>query len=281
MILFYTNSTKHLVKDIKTRKGKFIIKKFSDGEYYVKIKENVKNKPVWIVASTNPPMDNLMELILLLDALKREQAKINLLITYFGYARQDRIQKGEAFSSKLICDWFKKFKLNRIVVIHMHGERLKRFLNYENIIPIEIFSHIINKTEVIVAPDKGAIPLAKKLSEKYKLNLAIVEKSRLEKEHVKVLKIKGKVKNKKVIVTDDIISTGSTILEVSKKLKYLGASEILVISTHGIFSGNVLKRIEKSPIKKVYVTNSIFQKQRSKKVKVLSLSKLIESMIKT
>ncbi|MBI5065659.1 ribose-phosphate pyrophosphokinase [Candidatus Woesearchaeota archaeon] len=118
-MIFYTNSTKHLVGQLKT--GKFVLKRFSDGEIYAKIEENVKNKSVWVVASTFAPADNLLELVFLLDALKRCGAKTNLIVPYFGYSRQDRIVEGECFSSKLICGWLKNFNLKKIITLNIHG----------------------------------------------------------------------------------------------------------------------------------------------------------------
>ncbi len=280
MTLFYTNSVKYLADKIKIKKGNFLLKKFSDGEIYVKILDEVKNKQVWVLASTNPPADNLLELIFLLDALKREKAKINLIITYFGYARQDRILKKEAFTSKLICDWLSNFNLNKIYVIHLHSQRLKNFLKYENLIPVELFSPVLKKAEVVVAPDKGALELVKKISGKYDVPYAYMEKFRPSQEEAKIMKLHGSVKNKKTIIIDDLVSTGGTILAAGKKLKQAGAKEISALATHGIFAGDAMREIEKSPIKKIYVTNSLLQKYRPAKIKVIELRKFIEKIIK-
>lgn len=281
MNFFYTTSTKHLANKIKTKKGKFILKKFGDGEIYVKILEKVKNKKVWVLASTQPPADNLLELFFLLDALKREQAKINLLITYFGYARQDRIERGEAFTSKLICSWLNNFNLNKIYIIHPHSQRLKNFLDYENLIPFELFSSVIKKAEVVVAPDKGALELVKKISGKYDVPYAYMEKFRPMPEKAKILKLVNGVKNKKVILVDDMISTGGTIIAASEKLEQEGAKEISVIATHGVFAGDAIKKIKKSSIEKVYVSDSLSQKRCPTKIKVIDLLKFIEKIIKS
>lgn len=278
MTLFYTNSVKHLAKKINLHKGKFTIKKFSDGEIYVEVKEKVKNKSVWVLASTNSPGDNLLELLFLLDALKREKAKINLLIPYFGYARQDRRKEGESLSAEVVSNLLKQ--ANKIRIIHVHSSRLKKFLNYEDIIPLKLYYSIITKYDVIVAPDKGSLNLVQKISQKTNIPSAVMEKVRPVHEKANIIKLKGEVKNKKAIIIDDMISTGRTIIAASKALKQSGAKEISVIATHGLFAADAIKRIEKSPIMKVYVTNSIVQKQRFRNVKVIDLSKLIEDIIK-
>lgn len=281
MILFYTNSTKHLVQKININKGKFIIKKFTDGEIYVKIKENVKNKKVWVLASTNPPGDHFLELIFLLDALKRAKAKINLLIPYFGYARQDSIvEQGEAFAGKVIADLLTHFTLNKIIIIHMHSRKLKPFLHYVDFVPVNLFEKMIKNTEILVAPDKGAVDLVRKISKMYKLPFLVMDKIRIKKEKTKIIKFTGDVRGKKVLIVDDLIATGSTILEASKKLQQAGAKEICVIATHGIFADKAIQKIQKDPIKQVYVTNSLLQKKYSTKIKIINIAKDIETIMK-
>ncbi len=275
-MIFYTNSTKHLVNKIKT--GRFVLKRFSDGEIYARIEEKVKNKSVWVIASTFAPADNLIELVFLLDALKRCGAKINLLVPYFGYSRQDRIVEGECFSSKLICGWFKDFNLKRIITINIHGERLKKFLKYKDIIPFELYARIAKNFDVLVAPDKGAKANVQKLSSLCEKPLVVIEKFRPKKEQVKILELKGNVKNKRALIVDDMISTGGTIIEASKVLLQKGAKEVSVIATHGVFSGDAIKNLEKSKIKNIYVTNSIQQK-KSRKLKVIDLSGFLKKLI--
>jgi len=279
MILFYTNSTKHLASKIKVNKGKFEIRRFSDGEIHVKVEQDVKNKKVWVLASTLPPADNILELIFLLDVLKREKAKINLLIPYFGYARQDRLLPGECFSSKIMCDWLRKSRLRNIAVIDLHTHRIRKFLKYKNMVPFEIYAQIAKKMDVVVAPDKGALPNARSISKACRIPLASMEKIRPEKEKIKMIKIKGSVKGKKVLIVDDMISTGSTIVEAAKIMMKKGAKEVSVIATHGIFSDDAIKKINKSRIKKVYVTNTIHQKSHSKKIKVIDISDYLKNIM--
>ncbi|MBW2992259.1 ribose-phosphate diphosphokinase [Candidatus Woesearchaeota archaeon] len=279
-MMFYTNSAKEIANRIKVRKGRFVIKRFSDNEIYVKINENVKNKAVWVLGSTNPPADNILELIFLLEVLKREKARVNLLIPYFGYARQDRVIAGESFSSKVICNLLNSFRPSKIVIIDMHSMRLRKFLDFKNKVPYELFYDIAKKADVIVAPDKGALDDAEQLSRIAKVSLACIEKYRPKKERVEIVKIKGDIKNKKVLINDDMISTGSTIIEAAKFLMKKGAKEISVAVTHGIFSDDAIRRIGKSPIKRVYVTSTIPQKKKSKKIKIIDISNYIEKIIR-
>ena len=172
-MLFYTSSAEHIANMIRMKKGRFILTKFSDGEIYSRVEENVRGKDVWVLASTQPPADNILELAFLLDSLSRGGAKISLMILYFGYARQDRIVKeGEALSAKIVSDLLRKFDLNKILVMHIHSSRIKKFLDYEDILPIHLFSVIIRRMEVVAAPDRGALDLARKVSRYYGLALA-------------------------------------------------------------------------------------------------------------
>ena len=278
MILFYTNSAKHLANNIKVRKGKCTLSRFSDGEIYVKVNEKVRNKKVWVLGSTIPPADNLVELTFLLDALKRAGAKSNLLIPYFGYARQDQSKPGECLSAQVICDWLKRTTVSKTLVIDMHSPRLKKFLRYENIIPFELFLPYVKKAEVIVAPDVGALRSAKNISKASHLPIACMEKVRSA-EKVKIVRMEGNVKGKNVVIVDDMITTGGTIVAASKQLKQQGAGTITVVATHGLFTAGAAKRIQQSPIKQVIVTNTLPQTPHPK-VKVVNIAGFIADMLK-
>lgn len=277
-MLFYTNSSKHLVEKIRVRKGKFITKKFGDGEIYVKINENVKNKKVWVLANTITPEDNLMELMFLLNALKALGAKVNVIFSYFSYARQDRIvEKGESLSSKLICDWLKGFGIGKIFIFHIHSNRIKKFLKFESVIPHNLFGKIIKKFDILVAPDTGALENVKALAKKFNKEYFALKKVRPAHEKVKIVSGSYDVESKRVLIVDDMISSGSTIIAAAKKLK--NAKEISALATHGLFRKNSKTRLLQN-LKKIYVSNSLIQK-KSKGVEIIDISKHIEKIIKT
>jgi len=278
--VFYTNSAEHVASKLRLRKGRFTLKRFSDGEIYCRVEESVKGKSVWVVASTEPPGDNILELAFLLDSLRRGGAKTNLFILYFGYARQDRIAKeGEALSSKVICDLLRRFKPGKVMVLHMHSRRIKKFLEYEDVIPIELFSTVIRRMDVVVAPDKGALDLAGRVSRQYHLPLAYMEKSRPRAEEVEITKLVGDVRGKKAVIVDDMISTGRTVIKASQQLLESGAKEVNVIATHGLFSGSAIEDLERSGITSISVTNSLKQTHTSELIRTVDISNFVGKLI--
>ena len=280
-ILFYTSSAKHIAERMRIKKGRFVMKRFTDGEIYVRVLENVRRKTAWVLASTFSPAENLLELAFLLDALKRGGAIVNLIMPYFGYARQDRVvENGECLSSEVVCSLLRGFRLNKVLVIEMHSPRLKKFLKYENIVPFELFYPAACRADVVAAPDKGAVEVAKKISRACSVSFAGMEKIRPVKEKARVTMKADNVKGKRIMIIDDMISTGGTIIEAGKMLKKRGVKEVSVVATHGLFTGSAVKKLEKSPIKRIYVTNSIPQKATSRKIKVIDISGFVEGLIK-
>ncbi|HJZ23563.1 MAG TPA: ribose-phosphate diphosphokinase [Candidatus Babeliales bacterium] len=279
MKAFYTSSTQHLAVQLPFEYGKVLISHFSDGEILVKIEENVENQTVWVIAATPTPANNFFELFFLLDALNRAHAKINLLITYFGYARQDKLESNTARGAQLISTIIKQFKTNKIIVVHPHSKLLHEFLTFESVIPYDLFEPIAHNFDVIVAPDSGAKELAEHIGNLCKKSTASLEKIRTGKDQVKIINLDGTVSDKRVLIVDDLIDTGGTIIKASEILKEHGAKEIYVMATHAIFAGNFLEAIEESNIQKVYVTNSLHQKYINKKIEVLNLAPVIKKMI--
>jgi len=269
-MMFYNTAARHLAQKMRIKKGKFSIERFADGEIRVRINENIKNKKVWVLASTVPPADNLLELALLLDTLKG--ARINLLIPYFAYARQDK-KEGVAFSPAVISRMLKGVESIKVLDIHTS---LKKILRYDNLLPHKLFHPIARKFDLIVSPDKGALKHARKLSSALGLPLICMDKVRPSKDKVRIVKVSGKLEGKKVLIVDDMISTGSTMIEASRKLK---GAEVSVMATHGIFAGDALKKLANSPIKNIYVTNSLPQKP-SRKLKVLNIAPYLESIMR-
>ncbi len=280
MIVFYTQSTNHLVHKLPFKQGKYLSKQFSDGEWYIKLEEDIAGKDVWVIAATNPPAEHLLQLFLLLNALQRADAKINLFFTYFGYARQDVPLPNEASSAQVICTIFKTFSLHKIIIVHPHSLLLHNFLTFEAVYPDDLICTIAENYDAIAAPDQGAYELVKKLASKCDLEAIFLTKIRPEQELVKILEYDGMVKAKRILIVDDMIATGNTIIEVAKTLKKLGATQVSVWATHGLFSGNAKHVIEKNGIAKIYVTDSLPQKNHSAKIEVVSIAPLIEQIIK-
>lgn len=271
-MIFTTSSVSHL--GLAT--GDFTLKRFSDGEIYVRIDSEVKGKDVWVVGSTNPPADNAFELFFLLDALKRSGARLSLLIPYFGYARQDAPSERECFAGKLMCDWIRKFNPVNFV-LDMHSRRLKRFLDYRNIIPYEMFRPILQEFDCVVAPDKGRALVAEEFASLTKKQLVLMQKCRPEHEKV-VHEFHAVVKGKRCIITDDMISTGGTVVSAAEQLFSAGAKSVSVAATHGVFSGDALSKIRKSGIDAVYVTDSLPQR-KSKILEVLDVTPLLKEVL--
>lgn len=276
--LFLTPSTRHLALDIDGAKGKYISKTFSDGEKYIRVEGEVKGK-VWVIANTNPPADNILELFFLMDALKRLSDEVYLLIPYFAYARQDKItQRGESLSAKVISDFIKHFRLRKIIVVHIHSERVKEYLNYENLLPLKLVSSIAKQADIVAAPDKGGIPFATIVGREYGLPVVYIEKRRLTDKMVEVTSLSGDVRGKRVMIVDDMIATGSTTIKATEKLMDEGAEEVYVYATHGIFSEGAKEKLEKSTVKCIYVTNSLPQNAEGK-IRVIDISNYLQEVI--
>ena len=297
MKLLTCNSNKILSKKIaKYLKLKLVnssIKKFADGEIYIEINENIRGNSIFIIQSiSSPANDNLMELLLCIDALKRSSAKnITAVIPYFGYARQDRkVVPRTSISAKLVSNLITKAGADRVVTVDLHAGQVQGFFDIpvDNLFCTPIFArhvnkNINNKNIICVAPDVGGTERARALGKLLDVGLAIVDKRRPSPGKSQVMNVVGNVKNKTCIIVDDIIDTGGTIVNAAKALKNRGAKEVYVYITHGVLSGEAVKKIEKSVIKKLVITDSIDNNERVKKarnIEVLTISNLMGEAIK-
>ena len=297
MKLLTCNSNKTLSKKIaKYLKLKLVnssIKKFADGEIYIEINENIRGNSIFIIQSiSSPANDNLMELLLCIDALKRSSAKnITAVIPYFGYARQDRkVVPRTSISAKLVSNLITKAGADRVVTVDLHAGQVQGFFDIpvDNLFCTPIFArHVnknINKKNIIcVAPDVGGTERARALGKLLDVGLAIVDKRRPSPGKSQVMNVVGNVKNKTCIIVDDIIDTGGTIVNAAEALENRGAKEVYVYITHGVLSGDAVKKVEKSVIKKLVITDSIDNNERVKKarnIEVLSISNLMGEAIK-
>jgi ribose-phosphate pyrophosphokinase len=297
MKLISGNSNKALSKKIaKFLKSKLInssIRKFSDGEIYIEINENIRGNSIFIIQSiSSPANDNLMELLLCIDALKRSSAKnITAVIPYFGYARQDRkVAPRTAISAKLVSNLITKAGADRVVTVDLHAGQIQGFFDIpvDNLFSTPIFARhakkkIKSKNIICVAPDIGGTERARALGKALNVGLAIVDKRRPKPGHSQVMNVIGSVKGKTCIIVDDIIDSGGTIVNAAKALKDRGAKDVYVYITHGVLTGEAVNKIKKSTIKNLVITDTIDNQQKimkAKNIEVLPISGLMGEAIK-
>ncbi len=297
MKLLTGNSNKVLSKNIaKYLKSKLVnssIRKFSDGEIYVEINENIRGNSIFIIQSiSSPANDNLMELLLCIDALKRSSAKnITAVIPYFGYARQDRkVVPRTSISAKLVSNLITKAGADRVVTVDLHAGQIQGFFDIpvDNLFATPIFARhvkkkIKSKKIICVAPDVGGTERARALGKLLNAGLAIVDKRRPKPGKSQVMNVIGDVKDQTCIIVDDIIDSGGTIINAAKALKERGAKEVYVYITHGVLSGDAVKKIKNSVIKNLVITDTINNGEKTKSVKnieVLPISGLMGEAIK-
>ena len=297
MKLLTGNSNKILSKNIsKYLKSKLVnssIRKFSDGEIYVEINENIRGNSIFIIQSVSSPAnDNLMELLLSIDALKRSSAKnITAVIPYFGYARQDRkVVPRTSISAKLVSNLITQAGADRVVTVDLHAGQIQGFFDIpvDNLFATPIFARHIkkkikNKKIICVAPDVGGTERARALGKLLNVGLAIVDKRRPKPGQSMVMNVIGDVQDRTCIIVDDIIDSGGTIVNAAKALKSRGAKEVYVYITHGVLSGDAVKKIKNSVIKNLVITDTIDNNEKTKNVKnieVLPISALMGEAIK-
>jgi len=291
------NSNKLLSGKIsKYLKNKLVnssIKKFSDGEIYIEINENIRGNSIFIIQGiSSPANDNLMELLLCIDALKRSSAKnITAVIPYFGYARQDRkVVPRTSISAKLVSNLITKAGADRIVTVDLHAGQIQGFFDIpvDNLFATPIFSRHIkrkikSKNLICVAPDVGGVERTRALGRKLDIGLAIIDKRRPAPGKSQVMNVIGNVKGKTCIIVDDIIDSGGTIINAAEALIKRGAKEVHVYITHGVLSGEAVEKIRKSKIKNLVVTDTIDNSNKVKKsrnIEILSISNLLAEAMK-
>ena len=297
MKLLTGNSNKNLSKKIskflKTKLVNSSIKKFADGEIYVEINENIRGNSIFILQSVSSPAnDNLMELLLCIDALKRSSAKnITAVIPYFGYARQDRkVVPRTSISAKLVSNLITKAGADRVVTVDLHAGQIQGFFDIpvDNLFATPIFArhikkNIKSKNIICVAPDVGGTERARALGKLLDVGLAIVDKRRPAPGKSQVMNVIGNVKGKTCIIVDDIIDSGGTIVNAAKALKDRGAKEVYVYITHGVLTGEAVRKIKLSSIKNLVITDTIDNFGKTNKInniEVLSIANLMGEAIK-
>ena len=294
--IFALNSNRPLAQkiadEVGVELGKLSVDRFSDGEIQINIEESVRGDNVYVIQSTSAPVnDNLMELMIMIDALRRASANtINVVLPYYGYARQDRKARSrEPITAKLVANMLQNSGVTRIVALDLHAAQIQGFFD----IPVDhlmgaplLADYFINEgvaaTAVVVSPDHGGVTRARALAEFLKAPIAIIDKRRPRPNVAKIMNIIGDVKGKKCIMIDDMIDTAGTISKGAQALMDAGAEEVYASATHAVLSGPAIERLDNSPLKQVVVTDSIQlpdEKQIDKIVQV-SVAPLIGAAIK-
>ncbi|MFN3976108.1 MAG: ribose-phosphate diphosphokinase [Aquificaceae bacterium] len=264
--------------------------RFSDGEVRVKINESMRGEDVFVIQSLcHPVNDNIMELLLILDALKRASAgRITAVIPYYAYARQDRKDKPRVpISARLLADLISTAGAQRLIVVDLHSPQIQGFFNipvdnlYALNVLYEYVKERVDQDTVVVSPDAGGVERARMLANKLSCGIAKIYKRRPEPNVAEVLDLIGDVKNKTAIIVDDIVDTAGTVVAATHMLLSKGAKRVLVCATHGVFSGPAIDRLKEAPIEEVITTNTLpVEKHNLEKLRVVSIAPLIGEAIK-
>ncbi|HIZ89230.1 MAG TPA: ribose-phosphate pyrophosphokinase [Candidatus Mucispirillum faecigallinarum] len=295
-LIFSGNSNKSLAEGIVARLGMRLgaatVSKFSDGEIMIKINESVRGRDVFVVQPTNAPSDtNLMELMIMADALKRASANtITAIMPYFGYSRQDRASEPRVpITSKLVANLITTSGVDRVVTMDLHAGQIQGFFDIpvDNLYALPVFykymqdNNLCNEDTVIVSPDAGGVARARTYAKKFGMPLAIIDKRRSSPNVAKVMHVIGDVAGKKCILIDDMIDTAGTLTEAAAALMENGAVSVKAMATHGILSGPAIDRIGASVIEKVIITDTIDNTRLKDfaKLEILSVSGILATSI--
>lgn len=273
--------------------GKARVSRFSDGETFCEIRENVRGQHVYVVQPTSSPVnDSLMELLIMCDALRRAStASITAVIPYYGYARQDRKSAPRTpITSKLVADLLVASGVSRVVSIDLHAAQIQGFFNipFDHLHALPVFlegylTQSFDEDSVFVSPDAGGVERTRAYSKRVGASIAIIDKRRERANVSEVMHIVGDVKNKDCIIVDDLIDTAGTLCNAARAVMEAGAKSVVACATHGVLSGPAVQRIEDSPLKEVVVTNSIAPSTEgaaSKKIRYLSTAPLLGEAIR-
>ena len=294
--LFSGNANRPLAEEIaqhlRIRLGDVDVSRFSDGEVYVQINENVRGEDVFVIQPTCPPVnDTLMELLVMMDALKRASARrITAVLPYYGYGRQDRkVMPRVPITAKLVADLITAAGCHRLLAVDLHAGQIQGFFN----IPVDhlfaappvIVDYLAKKDLqdlVLVSPDAGGVERARAIAKRLNAGLAIIDKRRDGPNVAVFMNLIGDVRGKDVVVIDDMIDTAGTLIQAVEAVKREGARRVLACAVHGVLSGPALKRIEESPLEEVIITNSVplTPGKVSPKVHVLSVAPLLAEAIR-
>jgi ribose-phosphate pyrophosphokinase len=274
---------------LQTRLTDVEVSRFADGEIFVKINENVRGRDVFIVQPTNPPADNLMELLLLIDAARRASAeRIAAVVPYYGYARADRKdQPRVAISAKVVANMLTRAGADRLITIDLHSHQVQGFFDipldhlYASPVFLEYFAQKDMGDVAVVAPDVGAAKMARGFARRMDASIALIDKRRPRPNEAQIVHLVGEVEGKTAIIIDDMIDTGGTFAQAAYALKENGARAVYGCATHALLSNDCSKKLQAAPFEEVCVTNTVHipEERMFSKLKVLSIGDLLSKAI--
>jgi len=280
-----------IVQRLNMPLGLVELKRFSDGEIWVKYLENIRGSDVFIIQSTNPPAENMLELLIMVDAAKRASAnRITAVIPYFGYSRQDRKdQPRVSITAKLVANLITIAGADRVITMDLHAAQIQGFFDipFDHLYGSSIFSGLFNEIKdnlVVVSPDVGGIKIARSYAKRLNVSLVVIDKRRPKQNLAEVVHIIGSVKGKDVLIVDDLIDTGGTFVGAIDALKREGAQKIYGAVTHPVFSGPAIERIRNSQITNLLVSDTINFKQNNnmEKISLISAAEIFaEAIVRT
>ncbi|MDI6808147.1 MAG: ribose-phosphate pyrophosphokinase [Candidatus Eisenbacteria bacterium] len=294
MKIFSGNANKDLAQEVCLELGISLgdadVSCFSDGETTVKINENIRGVDVFVFQSTNSPASNLMELLVMLDAAKRASARrVTAVIPYFGYARQDRKdQPRVSITAKLVANVIATAGADRVLTMDLHAPQIQGFFDipfdhiYAAPVLIDYFKNKGVQDLVVLAPDIGSVKMARGFAKRLGASLAIVDKRRPAPNEAEIMHLIGDVKDKRVVIIDDIVDTAGTLTQAARVIADNGAMEVFAGCTHAVLSNDAIKKIRDCPIKELVTTNTIHHDASGldKKMKTLSVAKLLAEAVK-
>ncbi|HEV3026528.1 MAG TPA: ribose-phosphate pyrophosphokinase [Planctomycetota bacterium] len=294
LLVFSGNANKALAKKVcdylSLPLGKIEISRFPDGEIDMKILEDVRGADVYVIQPTCPPVnENLMELLIMVDCLRRASAeRITAVIPYFGYARQDRKAEGRVpISAKLVANVITAAGVSRALAVDLHAAQLQGFFDipmdhlYAAPVLVDYFRRLDLKDLTIVSPDVGGIKMARAYAKRLNADLAIVDKRRSGPTEIEAMHVIGEVKDRNVILVDDMISTATSITEAAKVCRKKGAKDIYICGTHAVLAGKAVEKLQKAPVKEVVVTDTIpLDGKEFSNLRVLSIANLLGEAIR-
>jgi ribose-phosphate pyrophosphokinase len=279
-----------IAKTLEVDLTKSTVSRFADGEIFVRIDENVRGADVFIIQPTNPPAENILELLLLVDAAQRASAaRITCVIPYYGYGRQDRKdQPRVAIGAKLMASMIEKAGADRVLAVDFHQHQLQGFFDcpVDHLYAAPVLTAHYRKKKlkdvVVVAPDVGSAKMARGFAKRLDGSLAIIDKRRPAPNVSEVVNVVGEVDGRDCLITDDMIDTAGTVSEAARALKAMGAGDVYVCATHALFSGPAVERLTKAPITEVTVTDTIAipPERRCPQLQVLSVGELLAKAIR-